>query len=86
MSGLGGQATDIDIHAKDIMRLRERLNTILANHTGQPIEKMIDTLPAGVSDRLQGVVRATVTRLLGMALKTMDARPRRASPRTTRRG
>jgi ATP-dependent Clp protease protease subunit len=44
MSGLGGQATDIDIHAKDIMRLRERLNTILANHTGQPIEKInLDT-------------------------------------------
>jgi ATP-dependent Clp protease protease subunit len=40
MSGLGGQATDIDIHAKDIMRLRERLNVILAEHTGQPIEKI----------------------------------------------
>jgi ATP-dependent Clp protease protease subunit len=40
MSGLGGQATDIDIHAKDIMRLRERLNTILAEHTGQSIEKI----------------------------------------------
>ena len=44
MSGLGGQATDIDIHAKDIMRLRERLNKILADHTGQPIDKInIDT-------------------------------------------
>ena len=53
----------------------------LTHYAGQPIEKMIDTLPAGVSDRLQGVVRATVTRLLGMALKTMDARPRHASPR-----
>ncbi len=40
MTGLGGQATDIDIHARDIMRLRERLNTILAEHTGQPIEKI----------------------------------------------
>jgi ATP-dependent Clp protease protease subunit len=40
MSGLGGQATDIDIHAKDIMRLRERLNQILAEHTGQPIDKI----------------------------------------------
>jgi len=44
MSGLGGQATDIDIHAKDIMRLRERLNRILADHTGQPMDKInIDT-------------------------------------------
>jgi len=44
MSGLGGQATDIDIHAKDIMRMRERLNAIMANHTGQPIDKInVDT-------------------------------------------
>ncbi len=44
MSGLGGQATDIDIHAKDIMRLRERLNMILAKHTGQPMDKInLDT-------------------------------------------
>jgi ATP-dependent Clp protease protease subunit len=44
MSGLQGQATDIDIHAKDIMRLRERLNRILADHTGQPMDKInLDT-------------------------------------------
>ena len=40
ISGLQGQATDIDIHAKDIVRVRERLNQILATHTGQPIEKI----------------------------------------------
>jgi ATP-dependent Clp protease protease subunit len=40
MSGLQGQAADIDIHAKDIMRLRERLNEILARHTGQKIDKI----------------------------------------------
>jgi ATP-dependent Clp protease protease subunit len=40
MSGLQGQATDIDIHARDLMRLRERLNKILADHTGQPINKI----------------------------------------------
>ncbi len=40
MSGLHGQATDIDIHARDIIRLRERLNQILASHTGQKIEKI----------------------------------------------
>jgi len=44
MHGLQGQATDIDIHAKDIMRLRARLNQILADHTGQPIDKInLDT-------------------------------------------
>ena len=42
--GLGGQATDIDIHAKDILRLRQRLNEILSLHTGQPLEKIfLDT-------------------------------------------
>ncbi len=40
MYGLGGQATEIDIHAKDIMRMKRRLNEILSNHTGQPIDKV----------------------------------------------
>jgi ATP-dependent Clp protease protease subunit len=38
--GLSGQATDIDIHARDILRLRLRLNEILVKHTGQPQEKI----------------------------------------------
>jgi ATP-dependent Clp protease protease subunit len=36
--GFQGQASDIDIHAKEVLKLRERLNEILAKHTGQPIE------------------------------------------------
>ena len=40
MYGLGGQASEIDIHAKDIMRMKSRLNEILAHHTGQPLEKI----------------------------------------------
>jgi ATP-dependent Clp protease, protease subunit len=40
MHGLGGQASEIDIHAKDIMRMKARLNQILADHTGQSIEKI----------------------------------------------
>ena len=42
MSGLGGQATDIDIHAKEILRMRARLNEILAAHTSQPLERIAD--------------------------------------------
>ncbi len=38
MSGLAGQATDIDIHAREILRMRESLNSILANHTGKDVE------------------------------------------------
>jgi ATP-dependent Clp protease protease subunit len=40
MSGLGGQATDIDIAAREILRMRERLNDMLALHTGQPLERI----------------------------------------------
>jgi len=40
MSGLQGQATDIDIHAREILRIRTILNKILALHTGQPLERI----------------------------------------------
>jgi len=40
MSGLGGQASDIDIHAKEILRMRERLNEILSTHSGQPLDRI----------------------------------------------
>ena len=40
MSGLSGQATDIDIHAREILRMREITNEILAKHTGQKISKI----------------------------------------------
>jgi ATP-dependent Clp protease, protease subunit len=40
MSGLQGQATDIDIHAKEILRIRTILNKILAHHTGQALERI----------------------------------------------
>jgi ATP-dependent Clp protease protease subunit len=44
LGGFQGQATDIDIHAKEILSLRERLNEILSRHTGQPVEKIqVDT-------------------------------------------
>ena len=40
MSGLSGQATDIDIHAREILRMREILNQLLAKHTGQQLVKI----------------------------------------------
>lgn len=40
MGGFEGPAADVDIHAREILRLREELNQILAKHTGQPIEKI----------------------------------------------
>ena len=44
LGGFQGQATDIDIQAREILRMREELNQILASHTGQSIDKIrVDT-------------------------------------------
>ena len=40
LGGVQGQATDIDIQAKEILRMREEVNGILVQHTGQPLEKI----------------------------------------------
>ena len=40
MSGLSGQATDIDIHAREILRMRANINQLLAKHSGQPMERI----------------------------------------------
>jgi ATP-dependent Clp protease protease subunit len=40
LGGFQGQASDIDIHAREILQVRDRLNRILAKHTGQPLEKI----------------------------------------------
>ena len=40
MGGLSGQATDIDIHAREILRMREITNQLMAKHTGQKLEKV----------------------------------------------
>ncbi|UXI69613.1 ATP-dependent Clp endopeptidase proteolytic subunit ClpP [Tahibacter amnicola] len=40
LGGFSGQASDIDIHAREILTIRQRLNEIMARHTGQPIESI----------------------------------------------
>ena len=40
MGGLSGQATDIDIHAREILRIREITNKLMSKHTGQPLERI----------------------------------------------
>jgi len=40
LGGFQGQASDIDIHAREILSIREKLNKILSDHTGQPMEKV----------------------------------------------
>ena len=40
LGGFQGQATDIEIHTKEILHIKSRLNTIMAQHTGQTVEKV----------------------------------------------
>jgi ATP-dependent Clp protease protease subunit len=42
LGGFSGQASDFDIHAREILRVRERLNQILSDHTGQTLEKIAE--------------------------------------------
>lgn len=41
LGGFRGQASDIEIHAKNILRIKERLNKVLAHHTGQDLETIV---------------------------------------------
>jgi ATP-dependent Clp protease protease subunit len=61
MGGFSGQATDIDIHAREILKLREKLNEILAVHTGQPLERISqdterDYFMSGEDARTYGII------------------------------
>lgn len=40
MGGFQGQATEVDIHAREILKIRERLNQIVSQHSGQPLDKI----------------------------------------------
>ena len=67
MSGLAGQATDIDIHAKEILRLRESMNTILAKHTGQHLERIEkdverDYIMTAIQAKDYGIVDQVISR------------------------
>jgi len=66
MGGFSGQATDIDIHAREILKLREELNQILAGHTGQPLDKISqdterDYFMSGEAARQYGLVDKVIT-------------------------
>lgn len=42
LGGFQGQATDVDIHAREILKIREELNHVLAHHSGQPVERITE--------------------------------------------
>jgi len=78
--GVGGQATDIEIQAREILRMREMLERILADHTGQPLERIHkdtdrdfimgaeEARDYGIIDEIiSGAVVADVARAVGAA-------------------
>src|SRR5512144_2469942 len=72
MGGFQGQATDIEIHAREILKLKETLNKILANHTGQPIDKIQtdtdrDFFMSGEDAKTYGLVDEVIAKKLTRA-------------------
>ena len=68
MGGFYGQATDVEIHAREILKMKDALNNILAKHTGQPIEKIqIDTdrdfFMSGEEAKIYGIVDEVIATL-----------------------
>jgi ATP-dependent Clp protease protease subunit len=66
MGGFQGQATDVDIQAREILRLREDLNRILVKHTGKPVEQIEkdtdrDFYMSGLQAQEYGLVDAVIT-------------------------
>ncbi len=69
LGGFQGQASDFEIHAKEILLIRERLNEILSKHTGQPLEKIAedterDNFMSGVEAVEYGLIDEVLDRRL----------------------
>jgi ATP-dependent Clp protease protease subunit len=67
MGGFQGQATDIDIHAREILRMRKDLNAILSRHTGKTIKKVQndterDNFMSAEEARKYGIIDKVLTR------------------------
>ncbi len=67
IGGFQGQASDVDIHAREILHTRERLDLILAKHTGQPIEKVKEDTDR---DRFMGGTEALEYGLIDTVLES----------------
>jgi ATP-dependent Clp protease, protease subunit len=67
LGGFQGQATDIHIHAQEILRMKQRLNEVLAEHSGQPLEKVEadtdrDYFMSGADACAYGIVDSVIQR------------------------
>lgn len=74
LGGYQGQASDIDIHAREILSIREKLNKVLALHTGQPIEKIQqdtdrDNFLSAIDAVEYGLIDKVLTSRIGETIK-----------------
>ena len=74
MGGFQGQATDIEIHAKEMLKMKDTLNKILSNHTGQPIEKIHedtdrDYFMSGEDAKAYGLVDEVIAKKMPQLVK-----------------
>ena len=77
LGGARGQATEIEIHAKEILRMREELNRVLARHTGQPIERIAadterDYFMSAEQARAYGIIDTVVEKRAAPAKPLVD--------------
>jgi len=78
MGGFQGQATEIEIHAREILKIRERLNDILTKHTGQPLDRIAqdterDYFMSGEEAKVYGLIDEVITKSPGRDQKTGDS-------------
>jgi len=69
LGGFQGQATDIEIHAREILLIREKLNKILAHHTGQDLEQI------GLDTDRDNFMSAEQSVAYGLIDQVLDKRP-----------
>jgi ATP-dependent Clp protease protease subunit len=74
MGGFQGQATDIEIHAREILKMKDTLNQILASATGQPLDKIRndtdrDFFMSGEDAKNYGLVDEVITKKMPRAAK-----------------
>lgn len=68
LGGFSGQASDVEIHARELLYIRERLNGILAHHTGQPLERIQQ------DTERDNFMSAAVSQEYGLVDKVLDKR------------
>ena len=72
LGGFQGQATDIDIHARELLKIREQLNVLLANHTGQDVAKIREDTER---DNFMSAEEALAYGLVDEILYTREGKP-----------